>query len=245
MKKWMISMTLIRAFLWILSPGALRAEDPATKPWKDAGEVSVVSANGNSKATTMSAKNTFTYAWTKSDLELIGSALGAESQDHVTAEQYLASQKSTWKFTPDFYAYEKFAWDSNRFAGIRHRYDLSGGLGYNILNFPKDKLAGELGAGYVNEERTQPPRNDYTAGRAFAKYTHTFSPTASFFQSGEYLHDFKDSDDYRLSTETAVIASLSTHLSLKASYVWKRSNKPPAGFSKDDTLTAVALLVNY
>ena len=59
------------------------------------------------------------------------------------------------------------------------------------------------------------------------------------------MANFKDGDDYRLTSVSAVTAAISTHLSLKASYTWKRMGKPPLGFGKDDTLTAVSLIVIY
>jgi putative salt-induced outer membrane protein YdiY len=108
-----------------------------------------------------------------------------------------------------------------------------------------DKLNTEIGPGYVNEERINAPRNEFASGRAYAKYVHTFNAAANFSQDAEYIHDFSDNKDYRLNTESALITSLSTHLSLKTSFVWKHVGKPVAGIGKDDTTTGVALIVNY
>ncbi len=229
----------------LFGAGFSRSEE-AAKKWKDAAEVSVVSSNGNSKTNTTSVKNTYTYNWSKeTSLELIGQGLGSSSGDTVTAENYLASEKGTVKIIEKTYAYEKFTWNKDRFAGIQNRYDGSVGLGRLLLDLTKDKLNAELGGGYVNEELTSAPRNDYASGRAYAKYEHLFSETAKFTQDGEYLHNFKNSKGYRLATESAVIASITTHLSLKTSFQWKRNALPPPGNDKDDTLTSAALVINY
>jgi putative salt-induced outer membrane protein len=221
-------------------------EAPPEKPWKNAAEVSVVNANGNSRATTTSAKNLFEYNWGKvSLLQLEGAALGARDSGGVTAENYMAREKVTWKIYGRNYVYEQFKWDKDRFAGIANRYDASAGLGRLILDLPKDKLNGELGGGYINEERTDAPRNDFASGRAYAKYVHAFTESSSFSQDAEYLHNFENSKGYRLNTETALIASISTHLSLKSSFVWKRNALPPPGAVKDDTITSMALVINY
>src|ERR1051325_9930356 len=89
---------------------AAYAEDAPLKRWKDSAEVSVVSTNGNSKATTTSAKNTFNYDWNKAGLELVAGGLGSRSGEGVTAEQYNASEKVTVPITPDKknYLFEKF-----------------------------------------------------------------------------------------------------------------------------------------
>jgi putative salt-induced outer membrane protein YdiY len=224
----------------------LHAEDaPPKKPWSNVGEASVLSTNGNSKSTSTSFKNLFKYDWTKAGLELDGGAMGSSNANAVTSENYYASEKTTWKLTVRNYVYERFKWDKDRFSGIRNRYDSSAGLGRLLLDFSNDKLNGELGGGYINEERTESPRNDYASGRAYGKYVHTFNPATSFSQDAEYLHNFKTSKGYRINTETAVIAALTTHLSLKTSYVWKHNNLPPPGIGKDDTTTSVALIINY
>jgi putative salt-induced outer membrane protein len=219
---------------------------PPAKPWTNAGEFSLVSTNGNSKTSTTAAKDTYVYNWTNSVLQLIAGGLGSSSGGQQTAEQYNASEKMTRNLgSSDNYVFERFGWDSNRFAGYRDLYDASAGLGRTLLNLPKDKLIGELAPGYVNQQFIDAPRKEYAAGQAHAKYTHTLSATANFSQDVAYIEDFSDKKDYRLNTETAIIASLTTHLSLKASYTWHRVGEPPANIGKDDTITAVALIVNY
>lgn len=51
--------------------------------------------------------------------------------------------------------------------------------------------------------------------------------------------------DYRLNTETALIASVNSFLSLKTSFKWNRVAQPTPGFIKDDTTVAAALILNY
>ncbi len=240
--------TLLRRFIAVAvlmnSVSAVHAE--TTKAWKDTGEFSLVTTNGNSKTTTTSAKNTFSYAFTpRTSLDLIGGGLGSSSKGTVTAEQYNASEKVSHKLTDRLSVYERFGWDKDRFAGIRNRYDASTGLGYKLLDLAADKLDSELGGGYINEERTNAPRNEFAAGRAYTKYQHIFNESTKFSQDFEYLHNFKDSDGYRFNAETALITALSTHLSLKTSFLWKRNGKPTPGVVKDDTTTSIALIVNY
>jgi len=215
------------------------------RPWKDTGEFSVVSANGNSRTNTISAKETFDYNWAKNLLELGGSGLGSNSGRQVTSEQYHAGEKIRHSLIGDNFVMEQFSWDKNRFAGIQSQYSSTGGLGRTLFTFSRDKLTTEFGGGYTFEEHTDGTHDDFPSGRAYAKYVHTLSPTASFTQDAEYLHNFNNYKDYRLNTETALIASLTAHLSLKASYTWKRAAEPPIGFGKDDTITSVAMLINY
>jgi putative salt-induced outer membrane protein YdiY len=238
----------LAALMILTASCAVRADDaPAPiKKWKDSGEFSLVTTNGNSKGTTTSAKDTFNYNWNDvTGLELVAGGLGSSSGHTVTAENYNGSEKVTWKLVGKNYVFERFGWDKDRFAGIRNRYDSSAGLGRLLLDLPNDKLNGELGGGYINEQHTDQTHNDFGSGRAYAKYSHALSATSSFTQDGEYIHNFNNPKGYRFNTETALIAALSTHLSLKTSFDWKRNGQPPVGAVRDDTITSVALVVNY
>jgi putative salt-induced outer membrane protein YdiY len=223
---------------------AARAEEPK-KPWKNSTEASVVSANGNSHATTTSAKEDYAYEWNRYVLNLFGSALGSSDRTGATAEEYAAGEKVDFKLDPNNYLYERFKWDARRFSGIRHRYDGSGGYGRKLLALPKDQLNGEIGAGYLNEQRIDAPRNDFPSGRAYMKYVHQFSDTSSFSQDAEYIHNLNYYKDYRFNTETALTAGFSKHLSLKTSFVWNRVARPVPGNVKDDTKVSAALLITY
>ncbi|MBU2575113.1 MAG: DUF481 domain-containing protein [Elusimicrobia bacterium] len=223
---------------------AARAQE-APKNWKDTAELSYVKTAGNSKTSTLSAKNLFNRDWGKAALELAAGGLGTESGDTVTAEQYNASGKISLKLSGSNYAFQKTAWDKNRFAGIKDRFDIALGVGRNFLYLANDKLFGEAGGGYIREDRLLSDNQSFGTFRGYAKYIRTLSPSANASQDLEYLGNLKDSKDYRMNAETAIVTTISTHFSLKASYLWKYSNAPGAGFRKADTTTAVAVIVNY
>ncbi|MBI3566151.1 MAG: DUF481 domain-containing protein [Elusimicrobia bacterium] len=223
-----------------------RAEDAPAKKWKDAAEVSFVNANGNSKATTTSAKNLFSYAWDAlTAFELEAGGLGSRSEGRVTAEQYYASERLQRKVDDRDYGFERYRWDKNRFAGLAHRHDVSLGVGRELWKTPQDLLTAEGGPGYVVEERLNDKRRSYGSARLYSKYGHEFSATAKFTQDAEYVQSLKDKRDNRLATETALNTQLTTTFSLKTSFVWKHVSQPPPNAVKDDTITAVALIANF
>jgi putative salt-induced outer membrane protein len=228
--------------------GSAFAEDapkPDTKPWKNETELSVLSSNGNTKSSSSSGKNTFNYKWTRTSLELIGGGLGSSSNQQTTAERYFASQKVAYSLDERNYTFEKGGWEKDRFAGIKDREEENVGLGRAVMARPKDLITAELGVGYTAEARENQKQNNFTSGRAYSKYVHTISDTAKFTQDAEYLHDFDNPDDFRVNTETALIAALSIHFSLKVSYVWKYVGAPPVGFGRSDTTTSVSLIAVY
>ena len=241
-----IKVMICLSMLTLLTAVVAQAADAPAKPWKANAELSFVNANGNTKATTLSAKGKYNYDWTRDGLEVEAGAFNTATQAVTTAEQYFISEKITRKWTDKDYMFEKVRWDKDRFAGVKDRYDAGVGEGRQILDLPQDKLNAELGVGYISEGHYgNINKTEYASGRAYAKYARILSATATASQDVEYLADLKNSNGYRLNAETALIASLSTHLSMKTSFLVKHVNEPPAGFYKNDTLLLVTLIVNY
>lgn len=233
----------------LLASSAAFAAGPAPAPakkWKDSAEASFVNANGNSKATTTSAKDTFTLDFDPlTRLELEGSALGSRSQGVVTAEQYYGLQKLQRKWDARDYVFQLYRWDKNRFAKIANRHEISVGAGRELWKTPKDLLTAEAGPGFVSEERIGDKHRSFASSRAYAKFTHDFSATARFSQDAEYLQSLKDKRDNRWSAQTALTTALTSVFSLKTSFVWKHVSQPPPDAIKDDTLTSVALIAAF
>ncbi|OIO01635.1 MAG: hypothetical protein COX65_00085 [Elusimicrobia bacterium CG_4_10_14_0_2_um_filter_56_8] len=233
------------AILISLASSAIAQEAPAPKKWKDASELSYVQTSGNSKTSTLAARNLFNYNGEKSALEVAAGGLGTESEKVVTAEQYNASAKVSQKVSDKNYTFEKLGWDKNRFAGILDRYDLAVGLGRNLLDLPNDKLSLEAGGGYIFEDRIGSNNQSFGTYRGYVRYTRTLSPTANAGQNFEYLGNMQDAGGYRITSETSLISNINSHFSLKTSYLWKYANSPAAGFDKTDTITAMSIIVNY
>ncbi len=229
--------------VFLLSANAEEAAAP--KKWKDAAELSYVQTTGNSKTSTISFKNLYNRDWRKAALELNAGGLGSKNRGIETAEQYNASEKISLKMPGKNYAFQKTAWEKNRFAGISNRYDMGFGVGRHFLETADDQLSAEAGGGYVFEDRSGAVNRAFGAYRGYGKYIRTLSPTANASQDLEYMGNFNYPAGYRMNAETALVTSISTHFSLKASYQWKYSNSPGAAFNKTDTMTAMALIVNY
>lgn len=236
--------SLALALLAAALPAA--AQDAPPKKWKGTGEFSFVSANGNSKAQTTSAKGGFDYKFAElMALEMEGGGLGSRSQGVVTAEQYHAGEKVSRKVTDRGYVFEKYRWDRNRFAKIAHRHDFSAGVGRELRKSAKDLLIAELAPGYINEERILEERKSYGSARFYAKYTRELAAGSRFSQDAEWVQSMADKRDKLVNTETSLSAALNSKLALKNSFVWKHNSRPPQGARKDDTIVSVALVATF
>lgn len=230
--------------LAVLAAASAAAAEPG-KVWKDSVELSFVSANGNSKTQTASARDAFVWEVGPLKAELEGGGLGARSEGKTTAERYDAREKLAKKIDDRDYVFEQYRWDRDRFAGVAHRHDFQVGVGRELWKTEHDLLRGEASPGYVNEERFNDKRKSYASARLYAKYERAISATAKFSQDAEWVPSLADKRDSRLATETALTAALSTSLSVKNSFVWKHDSRPPTGKRKDDTLLSVALIAGF
>lgn len=239
-------MSLAALLLAAALPAAAQDAAPAAPKWKGTTEFSFVSANGNSKAQTTSAKGGFAYVFTPvMTLDMEAGGLGSRSQGLVTAEQYFAGEKISRKLDERNYVFEKYRWDRDRFKGIAHRHDLSAGVGRELWKTAKDLLIGELAPGCINEERLREKRKSYGSARLYAKYTRELAPGSRFSQDAEWVQSLADKRDKLIATDTTVSAALSSSLALKNSFVWKHNSRPPAGARKDDTIVSVALVATF
>lgn len=221
------------------------AEHVTDGAWKNETTLTFLDAQGNTLTRTLGLNQS--TQWSHGRWVFEGALEGLNSSDdgERKAEQYAARQKARWSWASRRYFYQRMAWESDRFAGYRHRYQPFLGLGQEVFKSGRQQWAFELGAGYLNEQRLVGPRVDSASGRAYTLYSWGLSDTASFSQDGEYLHSFDQPRDYHLNTGTSLTATLSTHLSMKTSFSWKYSHSPPETFKRNDTLTQVSLLITY
>lgn len=236
-------MKIILASALLLLAAASRA---AAKDWKNAAELSVISANGNTKTQTISGKNAFAYDFSdKTKAEIEAGGHGARNEGKVVAEQYFASEKVSHKISELNYLFERYRWDRDVFAGFKHRHNFSAGVGRELWRTDKDLLIGEAAPGYVNEERIGDNTRSFASARFYGKYTRDFNENTKFSQDAEYTQSLQNSDDSWINTETALTGTLTSLLSVKNSFVWKHVSRPAPAKRKDDTIVSVALIASF
>ena len=241
---YVITITLI-LFLF----GFALAEDG--KKWKDEAQLAYVKTGGNTEVTLLSAKNLLTYQATE-EIKLDWSALARFAETEVdgktdkSAERYATELHLEYAITERFYTAAHGGWLRDKFAGIDDQYYFGPSVGYKFLIGPKHFLKAEAGVDYVTEDYTDNTDDDYMRGRAFGEYAFALTEKTRFSQSLEYLHDFDNSDNYNVNSETALITALSDKLSLKTSYVINYDNEPvPKDLDDTDTTLAVTIVVNF
>jgi putative salt-induced outer membrane protein YdiY len=83
------------------------------------------------------------------------------------------------------------------------------------------------------------------SGGGSVLYKWQVAATSEFTHETKYQPNFKTADDWRLVSETAISAAISSMLSSKISWKYEHVNLPPAGKVKGDTTTTVSLLTKF
>ena len=81
--------------------------------------------------------------------------------------------------------------------------------------------------------------------RSATVYRHNFTKAAYFQQGVEFLPNLDTSEDYRVNSETALVAPISSHIGMKFAYVIRFDNLPETGRAKNDRIFTSGLQFNW
>ncbi|RMF76751.1 MAG: DUF481 domain-containing protein [Acidobacteria bacterium] len=270
---------LLAAGALLAGPGAIAAEGESApqRSWTNTAEVGFVQTSGNSETTNIKLSDKFVRSWDGWQLEINALALRAEQTTRsaanvagalvvtetsaTTAETYQLAGLLRRDIRDGFYWLTGLEWTRNRPSGLDNRYQAQAGLGYRFFKTDVHELQTELGVTYTDESfvsGTDPMDQNYAGARAFAGYSRKLSPTATFTQTLELLENLDDTADWRGKSETAVTASITSQVALKASFTLLYDNRPVVQvlsapgfndvrfeFDSTDTILAASLVVNF
>lgn len=241
------AMAVVSATLAI----SARAQDKK-KPVSFTGDLGFVNTAGNTHLTTLSLGDKLTIAAGKALLTQTFALVYGKSEGIQNANSQLARARVDYPLTARLSTYGFVGYERNRFAGVDHRTDEGVGLAVALLRGAGNELDLEGGVGLV-QQRLQPDpavdvtvRDNFVSGRAAARFRHLFSKTTYFQQTLEFLPNLERTSDYRINSETALLAPISSHLGLKAGYLIKYNNAPPSpALSKTDRMLTTGVQVSY
>lgn len=231
--------------LSVLYPCLALADTSEPKKINDEAQLSYIDTQGNTRMSSLLLVNTLKYTpidyliatW---NIEALKTSQSGES----TAERYTSFLRLDYLIGSRLYSFADVLWLQDTFANIDERYYLGAGIGYKIIAGPKHILNTEAGVNYTMDTYTDNTDNNYSGGRIFGKYTYNITAKNKFDQAVEYLHDFENSDNYNVNSDTSITAALNSMLSLKTSYKVKYDNEPVGDARYADRIMAVTLVVN-
>jgi putative salt-induced outer membrane protein len=250
-------MMSIRAFLIAsFAAGALghpgfaqAAKKPP--PTEFSGDLGLVAVSGNTSVSTFNINEKYIRRLDRWEFKqdfgsVYGKTGGVESTNLLVADI-----RADYSPAEHFALYALTAYDRNKFAGIKARFAEGLGVVAKLIANDMDQLNVEGGYQLTEQQNLIGPDHNFSALRLASSWKHSFTKSSYFSEAVEYLPDLQDSQDYRITNETDVVAPLSTHVGMKFSYLVRFANAPPlnaagtALLRKTDRILAAGIQVTY
>jgi putative salt-induced outer membrane protein len=236
----------------LVASSALHAQDAKKPPpTESSADLGIVAVSGNTSTSTVSANEKYIRRWGTWELKEDGGVVYGKTAGVESSNLLRLGLRADYDVTEHFATYALTVFDRDRFSGIRSRFAEGGGVAWKILANDADQLSVEAGYQYTQQGNLVGPDHDFSALRLASSWKHAVTKAAYFFQGVEYLPDVQDSKDYRVNTQSDVVAPLSAHVAMKFSYVVRFANEPPlnaagtAPLQKTDRILSAGIQLTY
>lgn len=213
---------------------------------KFTGDVGYVAAAGNQSVETLNLGNKLSVKFEDLTLTQTFVRVYGKSDGETTTSLTRASFRLDKGLrTSPFSAYGLLTYERNTFAGLASRVTGASGLSALLVKSSANRVLVEGGLS-LNRQRGTGVKgrdSDFLGGRAAGTYTHQFSKHTAFVQVVEFLPNFRESEDLRINTESAITAPITSRIGLKLSYVIRYDGLPQEGFLTTDRLFTSGLQV--
>jgi putative salt-induced outer membrane protein len=225
-----------------LSTSAFAQEEPVDK-YKGNAELGYVKTTGNTETQTLNFKSKVEANYNKWRQTLKLEALNSRDGDVTTAEKYLGSLKTDYRFTKRDYAFGLLAYENDRFSGYKYQANISVGYGRQVIDRKNLwlNLEGGPGARFSELDETGESQDEFILFLA-GDFGWQISETSLFEQ--ELSTEIGEDSTITRST-TSLSAQIVGSLAMKLSYKVKHTSDVPPDIEKTDTETSVTLVYKF
>lgn len=222
------------------------AQDTSARRYRFTADLGFVSATGNTEVTTLNVGERLAYTPGRLELAQTLSVIYGETDGVRTASLWRGGVRGDYPLSARIGAYTLVGFERDRFAGLDRRFEEGVGLTLRVIEARRDSLDLESGISLVQQRSLAGISDEFTAGRAAARYAHYFTAVAYFEERLEFLPNLERSEDYRINSETALVAPFSRALALRLGYIVRFDNEPAEpGLRKADRLFTTGIQVAF
>lgn len=203
----------------------------------------LVNATGNSEFTSANLGEKATWGRGRWGLAQTGKVLFGETDNVRTTESYDFNVRGDRGLSARVGVFVFVAYQRDPFAGLASRWSGGPGVAVGLVRSVRDTLNLEGALTKQSEHTTAAIERSFGAVQTAARFKHAFAGAASFTQSLEFIANLKAGDDYRLNSETALVAPLSSKIGLRVSYLIRFDNLPEPTFKKTDRILTAGVQV--
>ena len=232
--------------LFLVLAVAARAQQAApvvvTKATADLG---FVQTSGNTQVTTLNFGEKLTQQRSRLTLQQGFAVVYGKQRDSVITSYIGANVRGDYKIDNILAVFAGVGFDRNTFAGITRRLEQQLGLQARLFAGAMDTLRVEGGGSLTQQLGTDGIESNFPAARGAAAWRHGFTPAAYFQQNIEFVPNLKTTEDWRVNTESSVVAPISPNIGLKISYVIRFDNLPQPTFSETDKIFTTGIQITF
>ncbi len=234
------------AFALLIPVLPAAAQDPVpTAITKVTFDLGYVQTSGNTQVTTMNVGEKLTREKGRFTLTQAFAFVYGEQRDTVNANNLRTTVRGDYKIDKLFAFFIGGGFDRNVFAGIEKRFEEILGVQYLALAKTRDTIRVEGGGSMTQQLSVGGGQQNFPSARAAGSWRHAFTPAAYFQQNLEFIPNLEEHDDWRLNTESSLIAPVSARIGLKLSYVIRYDNLPEVGFTETDKLFTTGVQITF
>jgi putative salt-induced outer membrane protein YdiY len=229
------------------TPGASAQEGPPLG-FAAVAEVTFVMTSGNATSTTLGVKNTATYRWPESSVQLAVGAVRAESGvttrvatgtpddftvtkqtvTETSAESYFARTRYDRALSTAAFLFGGAGWDRNTFAGIQNRYAVVAGAGRSWYDREDRRFKADVGMTYTVQEDVESSgaTDSFLGARASIDFFRAVTASADLTSVLVIDENLDETSDVRADWTNSLTVAVSESLALKASVQVLFDNQP-------------------
>lgn len=230
----------------LLAAPAMAAETPGAWTGEAALGLVMTSGNTNTQSVNAKAKAVNERDMWRHSVAIEGldtkSAADVNSAKTTTAQRYLVTGQSNYKFKPRHSVFGLASYEDDRFSGYDWRATEVLGYGYRAIEEPDLTLDLEAGPGARQSKLNDGTRDNEGMFHLGGNLGWKVSETSEF---SEVLTSDIGSDTTISKSVTGLKTQINGSLSMKLAYTVKHTSNVPVGFKTVDRETAVMLVYGF
>jgi len=225
-----LSKKIITAFIILIMTSLVlsaQEEKEEQKLYSSSTSLSILQTSGNTNELSLGFDTEQNLNFEKSRFHFKGSIIYAESEGDKNTEFYFSQLNYRYSLKPRFYSVGSGQFERNVLSGYKYRFFISAGAGYFWVKSKKIEVSSETAFGWSWENNIE-KETDSDVSISFA--------CVSFF-------NLKKGKDFRITSLSSVIFSISKIFSIKLSHQFIYNHSPVPGFKNRDQYILSSLVL--
>ncbi|MGR4891399.1 YdiY family protein [Sphingopyxis sp. LARHCG72] len=210
--------------------------------WKGEGQIGASQSSGNTNSVGLSAGVALARKGIDWTYRFRAQADYQRTNGKTSVERYLTELEPQYRIDDRTFAYGLTRWEHDRILGYDTRWNLSGGLGYKVIDSKKMTLSLKGGPAFRQTDFVNGGEDTEMTALAGLDFGWQLSPTLRLTQVASTIIGEANSST---SSQTALNAKLTGALSARIAYSAQIDTSPPPGIEKVDTQTRFTLVYGF